>query len=306
MDASHFPAQGDRGSYIHTPLSFRNRRNIPKSHAHRVRSRSWKAVTTHPMKASSKPCQKAASEASGSWIPEYTLDPTLDTFETSFSRPGHHHASSEPSTDETSVSRPAQQTTLPSTSDEIAGSRSTNETTVSRSDRRVRLLVCFRDQPHNQQRIRPRLRPSPVWHRRPQSILTKAGQLTHTLVNALSRCSGFESVWHIFGLAIGCYGRFCIMVLGSGVYRIGSSVEFDWCAVGCVKELRRLGWKTVIINCNPETVSTDFDMCDRLYFDELSLERVLDIYEYPKPDFVSLAKIIVAAACDSNCSNVRS
>ncbi|RTG89195.1 carbamoyl-phosphate synthase / aspartate carbamoyltransferase / dihydroorotase [Schistosoma bovis] len=74
-----------------------------------------------------------------------------------------------------------------------------------------------------------------------------------------------------------------IMVLGSGVYRIGSSVEFDWCAVGCVKGLRRLGWKTVIINCNPETVSTDFDMCDRLYFDELSLERVLDIYEFESP-----------------------
>nr|CAH8847551.1 unnamed protein product [Trichobilharzia regenti] len=74
-----------------------------------------------------------------------------------------------------------------------------------------------------------------------------------------------------------------IMVLGSGVYRIGSSVEFDWCAVGCVRELRRLGWKTVIVNCNPETVSTDFDMCDRLYFDELSLERVLDIYEFECP-----------------------
>ncbi|VDP70242.1 unnamed protein product [Echinostoma caproni] len=69
-----------------------------------------------------------------------------------------------------------------------------------------------------------------------------------------------------------------IMVLGSGVYRIGSSVEFDWCAVGCVRELRRLGWSTVMLNCNPETVSTDFDMCNRLYFDELSLERVLDIF----------------------------
>lgn len=69
------------------------------------------------------------------------------------------------------------------------------------------------------------------------------------------------------------------MVLGSGVYRIGSSVEFDWCAVGCVRELRRLGWSTVMLNCNPETVSTDFDMCDRLYFEELSLERVLDIFK---------------------------
>ncbi|CAH8486396.1 unnamed protein product [Dicrocoelium dendriticum] len=70
-----------------------------------------------------------------------------------------------------------------------------------------------------------------------------------------------------------------IMVLGSGVYRIGSSVEFDWCAVGCTRELRRLGWSTIMLNCNPETVSTDFDMCDRLYFDELSLERILDIYK---------------------------
>ncbi|VEL08079.1 unnamed protein product [Protopolystoma xenopodis] len=69
------------------------------------------------------------------------------------------------------------------------------------------------------------------------------------------------------------------MVLGSGVYRIGSSVEFDWCAVRCVQVLRELGWSTIMLNCNPETVSTDYDMCDRLYFDELSLERVLDIYE---------------------------
>ena len=59
---------------------------------------------------------------------------------------------------------------------------------------------------------------------------------------------------------------------GSGVYRIGSSVEFDWCAVGCLKELRKLGRSTVMVNCNPETVSTDYDMCDRLYFDELSAE----------------------------------
>ncbi|KAA0187713.1 Carbamoyl-phosphate synthetase (Glutamine-hydrolysing) [Fasciolopsis buskii] len=78
---------------------------------------------------------------------------------------------------------------------------------------------------------------------------------------------------------VGFQPRSNIMVLGSGVYRIGSSVEFDWCAVGCVRELRRLGWSTVMLNCNPETVSTDFDMCDRLYFEELSLERVLDIFK---------------------------
>lgn len=69
------------------------------------------------------------------------------------------------------------------------------------------------------------------------------------------------------------------LVLGSGVYRIGSSVEFDWCAVATARALRDLGHKTVMINYNPETVSTDFDEVDRLYFEELSLERVLDIYE---------------------------
>ncbi|TPX65289.1 carbamoyl-phosphate synthase (glutamine-hydrolysing) [Spizellomyces sp. 'palustris'] len=70
-----------------------------------------------------------------------------------------------------------------------------------------------------------------------------------------------------------------IMVLGSGVYRIGSSVEFDWCGVSCIHSLRSLGHRTVMVNYNPETVSTDFDECDRLYFEELSFERVMDIYE---------------------------
>ncbi|KXS17457.1 carbamoyl-phosphate synthase subunit arginine-specific large [Gonapodya prolifera JEL478] len=70
-----------------------------------------------------------------------------------------------------------------------------------------------------------------------------------------------------------------IMVLGSGVYRIGSSVEFDWCGVSTIRALKELGHHTVMINYNPETVSTDFDECDRLYFDELSFERVMDIYE---------------------------
>ncbi|KAG8934621.1 carbamoyl-phosphate synthase (glutamine-hydrolyzing) cpa2 [Tulasnella sp. 418] len=69
------------------------------------------------------------------------------------------------------------------------------------------------------------------------------------------------------------------MVLGSGVYRIGSSVEFDWCAVTCARELRNMGHKTVMVNYNPETVSTDFDEADRLYFEELGWERVMDIYE---------------------------
>lgn len=69
------------------------------------------------------------------------------------------------------------------------------------------------------------------------------------------------------------------MVLGCGPYHIGSSVEFDWCAVSAIRQLRALNEKTVVVNHNPETVSTDFDECDRLYFEELNLERVLDIYE---------------------------
>lgn len=69
------------------------------------------------------------------------------------------------------------------------------------------------------------------------------------------------------------------MVLGSGVYRIGSSVEFDWCAVTCARRVRDMGHKTIMINYNPETVSTDFDEADRLYFEELGFERVMDIYE---------------------------
>lgn len=73
-----------------------------------------------------------------------------------------------------------------------------------------------------------------------------------------------------------------VMVLGCGPYHIGSSVEFDWCAVSCIRGLRELGYKTVVVNNNPETVSTDYDECDRLYFEELSLERVLDIYQHEK------------------------
>lgn len=73
------------------------------------------------------------------------------------------------------------------------------------------------------------------------------------------------------------------MVLGSGVYRIGSSVEFDWCAVQCIRTLRKMGHRTIMVNYNPETVSTDYDMCDRLYFDEISFEVVMDIYNLENP-----------------------
>ncbi len=74
-----------------------------------------------------------------------------------------------------------------------------------------------------------------------------------------------------------------VVVLGSGAYRIGSSVEFDWCSVNAVRTLRDLGHRSVMVNCNPETVSTDYDTCDRLYFEELSFERVLDIVEFEQP-----------------------
>ena len=74
-----------------------------------------------------------------------------------------------------------------------------------------------------------------------------------------------------------------IIVLGSGAYRIGSSVEFDWCGVQALNTIRKEGWRSVMINYNPETVSTDYDMCDRLYFDELTFERVMDIIDLEQP-----------------------
>jgi carbamoyl-phosphate synthase large subunit len=77
--------------------------------------------------------------------------------------------------------------------------------------------------------------------------------------------------------------RKSIVVLGSGAYRIGSSVEFDWCGVQALNTIRQEGYRSVMINYNPETVSTDYDMCDRLYFDELTFERVMDILELENP-----------------------
>ncbi len=79
------------------------------------------------------------------------------------------------------------------------------------------------------------------------------------------------------------HDRRSIVVLGSGAYRIGSSVEFDWCSVNALITVKKQGWRSVMINYNPETVSTDYDMCDRLYFDELTFERVLDILDLESP-----------------------
>ena len=80
-----------------------------------------------------------------------------------------------------------------------------------------------------------------------------------------------------------------VVVLGSGAYRIGSSVEFDWCSVNALMTARKEGWRSVMINYNPETVSTDYDICDRLYFDELTFERVMDILELENPHGVILS-----------------
>lgn len=80
-----------------------------------------------------------------------------------------------------------------------------------------------------------------------------------------------------------------IVVLGSGAYRIGSSVEFDWCSVNALQTIRKSGWRGIMINYNPETVSTDYDMCDRLYFDELTYERVLDICDLEEPHGVIIS-----------------
>ena len=83
--------------------------------------------------------------------------------------------------------------------------------------------------------------------------------------------------------------RRSIIVLGSGAYRIGSSVEFDWCSVNALQTIRKAGWRGIMINYNPETVSTDYDICDRLYFDELTFERVMDIYELEAPHGIILS-----------------
>ena len=92
------------------------------------------------------------------------------------------------------------------------------------------------------------------------------------------------SSYHASGSDVKRSSRKKVLVLGSGVYRIGSSVEFDWCAVNAVKTASALGYETLMLNYNPETVSTDYDVVDRLIFDEISLESVLDVCERERPD----------------------
>ena len=121
-------------------------------------------------------------------------------------------------------------------------------------------------------------------HRKQQGILPVVKQIdtlaaeypAQTNYLYLTYC-GEEHDVHYLG------DRKSIVVLGSGAYRIGSSVEFDWCGVQALNTIRREGYRSVMINYNPETVSTDYDMCDRLYFDELTFERVMDILELENP-----------------------
>ncbi len=94
------------------------------------------------------------------------------------------------------------------------------------------------------------------------------------------------TTYHATQSDVGASWRKKILVLGSGTYRIGSSVEFDWCCVNAVKAAAELGYETLMLNYNPETVSTDYDICDKLYFDEISFETVLDLYEREQPDGV--------------------
>ena len=94
------------------------------------------------------------------------------------------------------------------------------------------------------------------------------------------------ATYHARGSDIASSRHKKVLILGSGTYRIGSSVEFDWCAVNAAQAASALGYETIMLNYNPETVSTDYDICDRLYFDEITLEMVLDLNEYERPDGV--------------------
>lgn len=125
--------------------------------------------------------------------------------------------------------------------------------------------------------------PSPVKPPKPGSKLAERVALANSL--AVDQHQGAPGGSSLAGTASGHAAESSqqVLVLGSGVYRIGSSVEFDCCAVGCVQELRRMGKQVLMLNYNPETVSTDFDECEKLYFDEISFETVMDIYQMEQP-----------------------
>jgi carbamoyl-phosphate synthase large subunit len=122
--------------------------------------------------------------------------------------------------------------------------------------------------------------------RHEEGILPGVAQIDTMAAEFPAETNYLYSSYHASKNDVSPSSRKKIMVLGSGVYRIGSSVEFDWCCVNAVQTASALGYETIMLNYNPETVSTDYDVCDRLVFDEISLETVLDLYETEKPEGV--------------------
>ncbi len=122
--------------------------------------------------------------------------------------------------------------------------------------------------------------------RRKHSIRPHLNQIDTMAAEFPAETNYLYSTYHASSQDVKSSNKKKIMVLGSGVYRIGSSVEFDWCAVNAIKAASELGYATIMVNYNPETVSTDYDVCDQLIFDEISLETVLDVIETEQPDAV--------------------
>jgi len=120
--------------------------------------------------------------------------------------------------------------------------------------------------------------------RKQWEILPKVKQIDTMAAEWPSQTNYLYTTYNAISHDIDFPKRKSVLILGSGAYRIGSSVEFDWCCVQAVRAAQKLGYETLMLNYNPETVSTDFDECDRLYFDELSMERVMDIYDLENPE----------------------
>ncbi len=117
-------------------------------------------------------------------------------------------------------------------------------------------------------------------------ILPQLSQIDTTAAEFPAETNYLYSTVHATESDVAPSWRKKVLVLGSGVYRIGSSVEFDWCCVNAIKTAAELGYETLMLNYNPETVSTDYDICDKLIFDEVSIESVLDLYDREKPEGV--------------------
>ncbi len=140
------------------------------------------------------------------------------------------------------------------------------------SDKKIGELIGDRDQGLGVRKLRKKWGIAPCVFQ----IDTLAGEVP-------AKTNYLYTTYHASHHDVKPLGKKSVIVLGSGTYRIGSSVEFDWSSVNAILSLKKHGKKSIVINCNPETVSTDYDISDRLYFEELSFERVTDIYEYENP-----------------------